>query len=144
MYSGEDLDMLATLGHNAAIALDNALLYEELKRSQKVIQRTDRLRSLETIAGGFAHEIRNPLTSIKTFIQLAPYRQDDPEFMGEFQLVVSEDVSRIEKLIQEILDYSQNIEPKLCEVTSMKSYCPVLYLLMFRQSRSHQSPSRRI
>lgn len=115
MYSGEDLDMLATLGHNAAIALDNALLYEELKRSQKVIRRTDRLRSLETIAGGFAHEIRNPLTSIKTFIQLAPYRQDDPEFMGEFQLVVSDDVSRIEKLIQEILDYAQNIEPKLCE-----------------------------
>ena len=32
MYSGEDMHMLATLGHNAAIALDNALLYEELKR----------------------------------------------------------------------------------------------------------------
>lgn len=115
MYSGEDLHLLATLGHNAAIALDNALLYEDLKRSQQLMRRTDRLRSLETMAGGFAHEIRNPLTSIKTFVQLAPYRRDDPEFMDQFSLVVQDDVSRIEKLIQEILDYARYMEPKLGE-----------------------------
>ncbi len=115
MYSGEDLHLLAILGQNAAIALDNSLLYEDLRRSQHLIRRTDRLRSLETIAGGFAHEIRNPLTSIKTFIQLAPYRRDDPEFMGEFSSVANEDVSRIERLIQEILDYARYMEPKLCE-----------------------------
>jgi signal transduction histidine kinase len=86
-----------------------------LKRSQKLIQRADRLRSLETIAGGFAHEIRNPLTSIKTFIQLAPSRRDDPEFMGEFNLVVQDDVSRIERLIEEILNYARYMEPKLSE-----------------------------
>ena len=115
MSSGEDLHLLTTLGRNAAIALDNALLYEDLKRSQKLIQRADRLRSLETIAGGFAHEIRNPLTSIKTFIQLAPSRRDDPEFMGEFSLVVQDDVSRIERLIEEILHYARYMEPKLSE-----------------------------
>ena len=115
MYSGEDLHMLATLGHNAAIALDNALLHEELNRSQQLIRRTDRLRSLETIAGGFAHEIRNPLTSIKTFVQLAPSRRDDSEFMDEFSLVVEDDIKRIETLIEEILDYARYMEPKLCE-----------------------------
>ena len=115
MYSGEDLNMLSILGHNAAIALDNALLYEELKRSQQLILRADRLRSLETIAGGFAHEIRNPLTSISTFVQLAPSRRDDPEFMDEFSLVVQDDVLRIERLIQEILDYARYMEPKLRE-----------------------------
>lgn len=115
IHSGEDLHLLTTLGHNAAIALDNALLYEDWKRSQKLLRRTDRLRSLETIAGGFAHEIRNPLTSIKTFIQLAPSRRDDPEFLGEFGSVVEEDVSRIERLIVEILDYARYMEPKLGE-----------------------------
>jgi two-component system, NtrC family, sensor kinase len=115
MYSGEDLHLLTTLGHNAAIALDNALLYEDLKRSQKLIRRADRLRSLETIAGGFAHEIRNPLTSIKTFIQLAPSRREDADFMAEFGSVVHEDVLRIERLIEEILDYSRYMEPKLGE-----------------------------
>jgi len=115
MYSHADLDLLSMLAQNAAIALDNALLYEDLKRSQKLVQRADRLRSLETIAGGFAHEIRNPLTSIRTFIELAPSRRDDPYFMDEFSAVVKDDVSRIERLIHEILGYARYMEPKFAE-----------------------------
>src|SRR2546430_6643190 len=61
MYSDEDLGLLTTMGQNAAIALDNATLYQDLKRSEVLIRRTDRLRSLETIAGGVAHEIRNQI-----------------------------------------------------------------------------------
>lgn len=109
------LALLAALGQSAANALDNALLYEDLHRSQTLMRRTDRLRSLEIIAGGFAHEIRNPLTSIKTFIQLAPERKDDPEFIREFSKVVLDDVHRIERLIQEILDYARYMEPKLTD-----------------------------
>src|SRR5256712_950814 len=115
MYSDQDLSLLTMLALAAAIALDNAMLYEELKRSQSLVRRTDRLRSLETIAGGFAHEVRNPLTSIKTFIQLTPERKDDPEFIGHFSTVVSEDVARIERLIQEILDYARYMQPKFQE-----------------------------
>src|SRR5436190_406340 len=102
MYTQEDLSLLFTLAQNTAIALEHALLYEDLRKQKALIHRTDRLRSLETIAGGFAHEIRNPLTSIKTFVQLSPQRKDDPEFFGAFSAVVCEDVARIERLIQEI------------------------------------------
>ena len=115
MYTPEDLNLLSTLAQNAAIALDNALLYEDLKRQKSLMRRTDRLRSLETMAGGFAHEIRNPLTSIKTFIQLVPERRGDDEFIGSFSKVVSEDVHRIERLIQEILDYARYMQPRLIE-----------------------------
>ena len=105
-YSQNELHLLTTLAQNAAVAVDNAMLYADLKRSQILMRRTDRLRSLETIAGGFAHEIRNPLTSIKTFVQLAPGRRDDVEFIDRFSEVVIEDVYRIERLIHEILDYA--------------------------------------
>lgn len=111
-YSADELDLLGSLANNAAIALDNAMLYEDWKRSQLIIRRADRLRSLETIAGGFAHEVRNPLTSIKTFIQLAPARRDDPEFMDHFGSVVADDLARIERLIEEILDYARYMKPK--------------------------------
>jgi len=114
-YSEAEINLLTTLAQNAAVALDNALLYEDLRRSQILMRRTDRLRSLETIAGGFAHEIRNPLTSIKTFVQLAPERRHDEEFIGQFNHVVLEDVHRIERLIQEILDYARYMEPKFSE-----------------------------
>ncbi len=125
MYSTDDLELLTTLAQNAAIALDNAMLYEDVKNSQLLMRRTDRLRSLETIAGGFAHEIRNPLTSIKTFIQLAPERKDDPEFISGFSRVVNDDVHRIERLIEEILDYARYMKPKLTleDVNDIVSSC---------------------
>jgi signal transduction histidine kinase len=107
--------VLAALAQIATNALDTIVLYEDLHRSHTLMKRTDRLKSLETIAGGFAHEIRNPLTSIKTFIQLAPERKDDPQFIQEFSKVVLDDVYRIERLIQEILDYARYMEPKLTD-----------------------------
>ena len=87
--------LLSALAQTATNALDTRMLLEDLHRSHALMKRTDRLRSLETIAGGFAHEIRNPLTSIKTFIQLAPERKDDPDFIREFSRIVLDDVYRI-------------------------------------------------
>jgi signal transduction histidine kinase len=111
----DSIELLAVMAQSAANALDSILVYEDLHQSQTLMRRTDRLRSLEIIAGGFAHEIRNPLTSIKTFIQLAPERKDDAEFILDFSRVVLDDVHRIERLIQEILDYARYMEPKLTD-----------------------------
>jgi signal transduction histidine kinase len=111
----ENMDLLTAMVQGAANALDSMSVYEDLHQSQTLMRRTDRLRSLEIIAGGFAHEIRNPLTSIKTFIQLAPERKDDTEFIRDFSRVVLDDVYRIERLIQEILDYARYMEPKLTD-----------------------------
>ena len=113
--SPSTLSLLNALAQAATNALDTRMLLEDLQRSHLLMKRTDRLKSLETIAGGFAHEIRNPLTSIKTFIQLAPERKDDPDFIREFSRVVLDDVYRIERLIEEILDYARYMEPKLTE-----------------------------
>jgi signal transduction histidine kinase len=129
LYSDPEIHLLTTLAQNAAVALDNAMLYEDLRRSQMLMRRTDRLRSLETIAGGFAHEIRNPLTSIKTFVQLAPERKHDEEFVGQFNQVVMDDVYRIERLIQEILDYSRYMEPKFAEEDLNEIVASCLYFV---------------
>ncbi len=134
MYSTEELGLLMTLAQHAAIAIDNALLYEDLRRSQMLMRRTDRLRSLETMAGGFAHEIRNPLTSIKTFIQLAPERRDDAEFMEQFSQVVCEDVERIERLVHEILDYARYMTPKLTQENLNDVVASCLYFIEVKAS----------
>ena len=111
-YSQDELNLLRSLGDNAAIALENAILHDEWKRTQLLLRRADRLRSLETIAGGFAHEINNPLTSISTFIQLVPSRRDDPDFMDSFSAQVVDDLATIQRLIAEILDYARYMKPK--------------------------------
>lgn len=126
------MELLAAMAQSAANALDSLLLYEDLRQSQALMRRTDRLRSLETIAGGFAHEIRNPLTSIKTFIQLAPERKDDSHFIGEFSRIVLEDVNRIERLIQEILDYARYMEPQLTDEDLNEIVSSCLYFIQVK------------
>lgn len=149
-YSTQDLELLTTLSQEASVALDNALLYEELKQSQSLVRRTDRLRSLETMAGGLAHEIRNPLTSIKAFVDLAPERKDDEQFLARFSKVVREDVNRIERLTREILDYAKPNEPFLREEDLNEIVEACLYTLRIRPSHelivietdlAHQLPS---
>ena len=113
MYNEEDLGMLTTLSHQAAVAIENATLYEDLSKTKVQMQRADRLASLGTLTAGLAHEIRNPLVAIKTFTQLLPTRFDDDEFRNHFLKVTAGEVDRISSLVSELLDFSRPSQPKL-------------------------------
>jgi len=121
----ETLLLLQTLAHTAAIALGHIISKDAVRCSNILMRRTDRLRSLEIMAGGFAHEVRNPLTSIKTFVQLAPERQHDTGFIREFSRLAIEDVHRIERLLQDILDYARYVvhTPTEEDVNELVSSC---------------------
>ncbi len=113
MYYREDLDLLNTLANQLAIAIENANLYENLKKSQKFMRRADRLASLGTLISSLAHEIRNPLVSIKTFTQLLPERLEDEEFRNYFLKVASGEIDRLTTLINELLGFARPSEPNL-------------------------------
>jgi signal transduction histidine kinase len=115
-FFAEELDLLATLASQAAIALENAQLYDELKRSQEIIRRADRLSAMGTLAAGIAHEISNPLVSIQTFFQLAPQRLNDQEFLTEFLSLTSQEVKRITDLISELLSFARSPTPSTSDV----------------------------
>jgi signal transduction histidine kinase len=111
MFSHEDLALLETLSNQTAIAIENATLYEDLKKSEAFIRRADRLAALGTLTAGLAHEIRNPMVAIKTFVQLLPERFDDSEFMDHFLQVTSDEVERICVLVNELLEFSRPADP---------------------------------
>ncbi|MDY7030340.1 MAG: ATP-binding protein [Thermodesulfobacteriota bacterium] len=113
MFSHEDIDLLETLGNNAAIAIENAKLYEDLKKSESQVRRADRLASLGILTAGLAHEIRNPLVAIKTFTQLLPERLDDIEFREHFLKVTAGEVDRLSSLVNELLTFARPSEPNL-------------------------------
>ncbi len=113
MYYREDLDLLGSLANQIAISIENANLYENLKKSQLMMRRADRLASLGTLIAGLAHEIRNPLVSIKTFTQLLPERMDDEEFRNYFLTVASGEIDRLTTLINELLGFAKPSEPNL-------------------------------
>jgi len=108
VFSAGDLELLNTLAAETAIALENARLNEELRRSQDLIQRAGRLSALGTLAAGIAHEVRNPLVSIQTFFQLAPDRLHDEEFFTTFLGITAAEVKRISNLITELLSFARS------------------------------------
>jgi signal transduction histidine kinase len=113
MYSPEDIEVLSTLANQAAIAIENARLYENLKLSQSIIRRADRLSSLGMLTAGLAHEIRNPLVAIRTFTQLLPERYQDQEFRNVFQNVALKEVDRICGLVNDLLNFARPSTPNV-------------------------------
>ncbi len=137
IYSHEDIELLSTLANQAAIAVENARLYEDLKRSKSYIRRADRLASLGTLTAGLAHEIRNPLVAIKTFTQLLPERMEDEEFRSHFLPIASNEVDRISVLINELLDFAKPSEPKL-ELEDINEILDGMILLVSTESKKKQ------
>ena len=100
-----------------AIAIENARLYgrlreqmTELKRSHALLSRVERFSFLGNLAARLAHEIKNPLTAIRTFLQMLPSKSDDKEFMEEFYEIALEETMRVNNLITELLDLVKHKE----------------------------------
>jgi two-component system NtrC family sensor kinase len=137
IYSGEDIELLNTLANQTAIAIENARLYEDLKRSKSYIRRADRLASLGTLTAGLAHEIRNPLVAIKTFTHLLPERIDDQEFRDKFLQIASGEVDRISSLVTELLDFARTSDPKL-EMENINIILDGMILLVSTETNKKQ------
>ncbi|MBI2210511.1 MAG: HAMP domain-containing protein [Deltaproteobacteria bacterium] len=87
----------------------------ELKQSQNIIRRADRLSSLGMLTAGLAHEIRNPLVAIRTFTQLLPERYQEAEFRNSFQALALKEVDRICGLINDLLSFARPSTPNVSE-----------------------------
>ncbi len=136
MFSEEDIEVLTILANQLATAMGNARLYADLKRSQELIQRSDRLSAIGTMAAGLAHEIRNPLVSIRTFTQLLPERIDDEEFRSKFLDLTLSEVDRICALVSELLAFARPAPAQLQRIDlndSIERIC----LLLDSQARRH-------
>ncbi len=100
-FGAADRALLEGIAQQAAVALQNARTVEDLKRTRQHMLRADRLGTLGTLAAGFAHEINNPLTSIHTFMSLAPDKrgEDDPEFWDGYHRLACSELERIRGLV---------------------------------------------
>lgn len=79
----------------------------DLKQLEAEIRQNQRLADLGTLAAGMAHEIRNPLSAIKTYVALLPKKIEKPGFLEKFQRTVPREINRLNTLTEELLELSR-------------------------------------
>jgi two-component system sensor histidine kinase HydH len=101
-YSSEEIELFRGVAASIGVTLQNSQIYERMKER-------DRLAALGQMAAGLAHEIRNPLGSIKGAAQyLQPLEsQKSDDSTREFLDIIVEEVDRLNKIVSQFLDYAR-------------------------------------
>ena len=91
----------------------NLYLQREVKKRTKELaiineelQRKDKLEALGKLVACIAHEIRTPLTSIKTFVELLPAKYDNQRFREQISQFVPQEIERINQIVNGLLTYA--------------------------------------
>ncbi len=116
-YTREHAERLQAFADQAAVALNNALLYDQVQRNsaeleQRVAQRTreltaanERLTELDRLKDDFvsriSHELRTPLTSIRIYLELLEHGK--PEKQVKYKDILNRESVRLQMLIEDLL-----------------------------------------
>jgi PAS domain S-box-containing protein len=88
----------------------------EIKKLENKVRQADKLGALGTMAAGMAHEIKNPLSSLKVFSQLLPQRYQDEEFRKKFMEIIPREITRIDRIVESLLGFTRATSPQLGKV----------------------------
>jgi len=132
------LQSLMVFANQAALALENALMYEELKAfsdqlgervrkataeleaTQRQLFQSEKMAALGKLSAGIAHEIRNPLTSIKILIHSLVDAGATESSREKDLNVIETEIERVNKIIRQFLDFARPRPPSLEPVDPRK------------------------
>lgn len=93
----------------------------ERKEQEEVLHRQDKLAAVGQLAAGVAHEIRNPLTSMKGYTEFLQLDEQDPERL-EFLNIILDEIERVNMIVE---DFMVLAKPKAVELEE-KNVVPVI------------------
>ena len=118
-FTEEDQYLLSTLADYAAISIENATLYEELRkrmqdleRSQQELIESSKLAAVGTLAAGVAHEFNNLMAAISGHAELGLVSDDMDEIKRSLQVVV-QTVDRAKRITTNLLTFARKREPRM-------------------------------
>jgi len=117
IFGGQHVDisseLLEIVFYFAIAVLMGALVDREAKirreneRSQIQLERSHKLSMIGQMASGVAHEIKNPLASIKGAFEILSADDSTPAEKREFQEIVFKEIKRMDNTVKEFLDFSR-------------------------------------
>ena len=119
-YTNEDLRLLNILSNQVAIALDHARSYEKIKAELEIVERhmerSQRLASIGTLTAGVTHEIRNPLSVIRSETERLTNEPRDAAYLVQFRTLVLKHIDRISGIVERMLGLAKEKPRREVEV----------------------------
>ncbi|HET7853384.1 MAG TPA: GAF domain-containing protein [Candidatus Methylomirabilis sp.] len=122
-FTQDEIDLFASFAQQAAIALENARLYQDLQRShqellaaQTELVRKTRMATMGEVAAMVAHETRNPLGALSNCVQLL---WANPHITGEdaeLLDIIQGETRRLNQIVSDFLAFGRPREPHFQEV----------------------------
>jgi PAS domain S-box-containing protein len=103
-YDAADLVLAEDLAHRAAIAIENARLYAELK---------DADRRKDEFLATLAHELRNPLAPIRNSLQVLKMPVADRQLIDHSRQIMERQLGHLVRLVDDLLDVSRVMRGKI-------------------------------
>jgi len=91
----------------AVLIFTDLTTLEELERKVSYLEK---LKFWYQLASSMAHQIKNPLVAIKTFIQLFPEKYQDREFHDNFYKIALEEVERLNRIVSDLFEFAEPAE----------------------------------
>lgn len=98
--------VLEVLSGQAAIEIDSCRLVEEKVRLERELAARERLAVLGQMAATVAHEVKNPLSSIKSIAQVMREDDDIRDYNGDLDLIIGE-IDRLNRTVSQLLAFSR-------------------------------------
>jgi len=85
----------------------------EIKLLEEKVRHSEKLAAIGELAAGVAHEIRNPLSSIKGFARFLAHSLSDRTQEKEYAEIMVKEVDRINSVVNDLLTFARPLEPEL-------------------------------
>jgi signal transduction histidine kinase len=110
---------------------------EELQAARQEVLRSERLAAIGGLAAGVAHELRNPLTSVKLLLQHAASRGGEAVIATQRIELILDEIERMEATIQGLIDFSLPSRPQRKRHDLRDTLTRALHLVEGRAEKQH-------
>lgn len=133
--------MLADREHEQRDELQKATdelqrLNRELQTSFEHLKRADRMAAIGQLSASLAHEIRNPLASIRGALEVLDQPQTSEDLRREFRGIIQKECSRLEQLLANLLDFARLRPPEYRDMDVSQQLDSIIALLTHAATKS--------